>query len=80
MAVFIDESDGIELIQNLQYHQHEDVYEKALRIIETFFEGEDEVDYDIAPESDIDSKQFAFGTGDQETSENHVFNFNQMQQ
>ncbi|KAG6598017.1 Importin alpha-2 subunit [Phytophthora cinnamomi] len=63
MARYIEEADGIELIQNLQFHQEEDIYEKSVRIIRDYFDGEDEEDFDIAPDMDYGSHQFTFGVG-----------------
>ncbi|KAH7476271.1 hypothetical protein KRP22_000111 [Phytophthora ramorum] len=63
MARYIDEADGIDLIQNLQFHQEEDIYEKSVRIVRDYFDGEDEEDFDIAPDMDYGSHQFAFGVG-----------------
>ncbi|RLN91498.1 hypothetical protein BBJ28_00018558 [Nothophytophthora sp. Chile5] len=63
MARYIEEADGVELIQNLQFHQEEEIYEKSLRIIQDYFDGEDDEEFDIAPEMDYDSRQFAFGMG-----------------
>ncbi|KAG7393377.1 Importin alpha subunit (Karyopherin alpha subunit) (Serine-rich RNA polymerase I suppressor protein) [Phytophthora pseudosyringae] len=61
MARYIDEADGLELIQNLQYHQEEDIYEKSVRIIRDYFDGEDEEDFAIAPDMDYGAHQFTFG-------------------
>uniref|UniRef100_M4BD43 Importin subunit alpha n=1 Tax=Hyaloperonospora arabidopsidis (strain Emoy2) TaxID=559515 RepID=M4BD43_HYAAE len=63
MARYIEEADGIELIQNLQLHQEEDIYEKSVRIIRDYFDGEDEEDFDIAPDLDYGSHRYAFGVG-----------------
>ncbi|KAE8896580.1 Importin subunit alpha-1b [Phytophthora fragariae] len=68
MARFIEEADGIELIQNLQFHQEEDIYEKSVRIIRDYFEGEDEEDFDVAPDMDYGSHQFTFGVGSEAAS------------
>lgn len=56
-----------------------ELYEKAVRIIREYFDGEDEDDLDdMAPEIDFDSQQFAFGaethTGNN-FSQQHQFNF-----
>eukprot|EP00979_Chaetoceros_neogracilis_P017738 scaffold10267_cov270-Chaetoceros_neogracile.AAC.36 len=56
---FVDECDGLDKIENLQEHENNHVYEKAVFIIETFFgvdEGEDE---NLVPT--IDGDTFAFG-------------------
>uniref|UniRef100_K3WKY9 Importin subunit alpha n=1 Tax=Globisporangium ultimum (strain ATCC 200006 / CBS 805.95 / DAOM BR144) TaxID=431595 RepID=K3WKY9_GLOUD len=62
MAIYIEEADGVEVIQNLQYHEEEELYEKALRIVRDYFDGDDDEDYDdMAPEIDFDAHQFSFG-------------------
>ncbi|KAL3668431.1 hypothetical protein V7S43_006518 [Phytophthora oleae] len=63
MARYIEEADGIELIQNLQFHQEEHIYEKSVSIIRDYFEGEDEEDFDVAPDMDYGAQQFSFGVG-----------------
>ncbi|KAF4323608.1 hypothetical protein BBO99_00001971 [Phytophthora kernoviae] len=65
MARYIEEADGIELIQNLQFHQEEEIYEKSVHIIREYFDGEDDEDFDIAPDMDFASQQFSFGMGDE---------------
>ncbi|POM76876.1 Importin alpha-2 subunit [Phytophthora palmivora] len=61
MARYIEEADGVELIQNLQFHQEEDIYEKSVRIIQDYFDGEDEEDFDIAPDLGYGDHQYTFG-------------------
>ncbi|CAH0483105.1 unnamed protein product [Peronospora belbahrii] len=65
MARYIEEADGIELIQNLQFHHEEDIYEKSVRIIRDYFDGEDEDDFDIAPDMDYHSHEFTFGMSEE---------------
>ncbi|EEY61401.1 importin alpha-2 subunit [Phytophthora infestans T30-4] len=64
MARYIEEADGVELIQNLQYHQEEDIYDKSVRIIRDYFDGEDEEDLDVTPDMDYSAHQFSFGVGE----------------
>ncbi|KDO32844.1 importin subunit alpha-1b [Saprolegnia parasitica CBS 223.65] len=74
MALAIEEQDGVTKIQNLQYHHENDIYEKALSIIETYFGGVDEEeDVETAPAAN--ANQFTFGSGGSGT----VFNFQQQQ-
>ncbi|TDH72177.1 hypothetical protein CCR75_006113 [Bremia lactucae] len=63
MARYIEEADGIDLIQNLQFHQEQEIYEKAMRIICDYFDGEDEDDFDITPDMDYNAHEFTFGVG-----------------
>jgi len=61
VAVHVDEADGLELLENLQEHENEEIYNKAVNIIETFFgtEDENEPPQTIAPATSGDA--FAFG-------------------
>lgn len=57
---FVDEADGIRRIEELQEHQSEEVYDKAIQIIETYFGTEDGMeDENLAPMTD--GNMFAFG-------------------
>lgn len=38
----IEECDGLEKIENLQSHQNNDIYEKAIKILEDYFHAEEE--------------------------------------
>jgi HEAT repeat protein len=71
-ATFIVEAEGLEKIENLQRHDNHDIYEKAIKILELYFEVEDEEDDGAAPEAGANAFQFgapaapggAFGGGD----------------
>lgn len=53
------------------YYCVTELYEKAVRIIRDYFDGEDDEDFDfVAPEIDFDSRQFAFGTENQSAGGN----------
>ncbi len=56
---FVDECDGLTMIETLQEHESEEVYQKAATLIETYFGAEDEEDENIAPE--INGGTFSFG-------------------
>nr|BAJ34004.1 unnamed protein product [Eutrema halophilum] len=41
-ASMIDEAEGLEKIENLQSHDNDDIYQKAVKILETFWTEDDE--------------------------------------
>ena len=53
---FVDECDGLTMIETLQEHESDEVYQKAISLIETYFGaengGEDE---NIAPEVNVNT-------------------------
>lgn len=72
MASHINEADGLTKIENLQQHENEDIYGKAVKILEQYFGVEDE-DTALAPTVDPSAQQFTFGT--QPTQQQGGFNF-----
>lgn len=59
-ASFVDECDGLTRIEELQEHESDEVYQKAVMIIETYFGAEDEAeDENLAPEAS--GSTFSFG-------------------
>ena len=67
-ASFVDECDGLTMIESLQEHESDEVYQKAIGIIETYFgtddDGEDE---NLAPE--VNGGTFSFGVQGKTTDE-----------
>lgn len=63
VPVLVDECDGLEKLENLQEHVNEDIYAKAVKIIEEFFGAEEDGavgdSENIAPAAT--GGQFAFG-------------------
>lgn len=56
----VDEYNGIDALELLQEHQNEQIYEKAVDILERFFQAEDEEDENVAPLANNDGT-FSFG-------------------
>lgn len=72
MATFIAEAEGLTKIEELQQHSNNDIYEKCIKILETYFGVEDEEEMaQLAPNTEND--QFTFGTGGGE--QNQQFDF-----
>lgn len=62
MATYIAEAEGLSKIEELQQHSNNDIYEKCIKILETYFGVEDEEEMtDLRPQSD--GGQFQFGMG-----------------
>eukprot|EP00557_Chaetoceros_sp_GSL56_P010238 CAMPEP_0176482474 /NCGR_PEP_ID=MMETSP0200_2-20121128/3394_1 /TAXON_ID=947934 /ORGANISM="Chaetoceros sp., Strain GSL56" /LENGTH=540 /DNA_ID=CAMNT_0017878791 /DNA_START=42 /DNA_END=1664 /DNA_ORIENTATION=- len=73
MARHIAEADGLTKIEDLQQHSNNDIYEKCIRILETYFGVDDEEEMPaLAP--GMDGNQFTFGAEDMEGS-TPTFNF-----
>lgn len=82
MATYVEEADGLNRIQQLQYHENNKIYEQAVKIVETYFGVEEEEDLEITPGMDMNAGQFQFGTGGGEnpTEQGNMFNFGGAQQ
>jgi len=64
MATYITEAEGLGKIEDLQHHANSVIYERCVRILETFFgvEAEEEEMEGLAP--DMTNDQFAFSAPD----------------
>jgi HEAT repeat protein len=64
MATFIAEAEGLSKIEDLQQHSNNDIYEKCVKILETYFgvEEEDEMT-DLRPQAEGDAFTFGMGGG-----------------
>lgn len=58
-ARYIDEAEGLEKIENLQTHDNNEIYEKAVKILETYWQEEDD-EQNLAPGTEAGAN-FAFG-------------------
>mmetsp|Transcript_49092 Transcript_49092/g.72936 ORF Transcript_49092/g.72936 Transcript_49092/m.72936 type:complete len:554 (+) Transcript_49092:72-1733(+) len=63
MATYIAEAEGLTKIEQLQQHDNNDVYDKCIKILETYFGVEDEEEMaGVAPGMAEGGDSFAFGT------------------
>ena len=60
-TTFVDEAEGLDKLEQMQTHQNEDVYKKAMHILETYFGLDDEEDEQLAPEAGQQGFVFAQG-------------------
>lgn len=73
-AQLIDDAEGLEKIENLQSHDNTEIYEKAVKLLETYWlEEEDET----MPPGDASQAGFNFGSTDAPSVPSGGFNFNQ---
>lgn len=68
-ATHIDQADGVEKIGNLQHHHNQDIYEKAVKILETYFADELQDTQDAGMEGDT----YSFGTNAAPTTQGFSF-------
>lgn len=71
-AQMIDDAEGLEKIENLQSHDNNEIYEKAVKLLETYWLEEED---DAMPAGETAQPGFHFGGGDVSVP-NGGFNFN----
>lgn len=59
-ADMIDEHEGLDKIEGLQNHENQDIYEKAVKVLETYFDVDEGLDENLAPGMDA-SGGYQFG-------------------
>lgn len=61
MSTYVAEAEGLNKIEELQQHSNNDIYEKCIKILETFFGVDEEEEMaNIVPEMAEGGDQFAF--------------------
>ena len=71
-AQMIDDAEGLEKIENLQSHDNNEIYEKAVKLLETYWLEEED---DAMPPGDTNQPGFQFGGADVSVPSGG-FNFN----
>ena len=54
-----DEAEGVDKIESLQEHSNEEIYQKAVKLLETYFGEDDDDDESLMPSAD--AAAFSFG-------------------
>jgi hypothetical protein len=57
----VEECGGLDTLEDLQRHENEEIYEKSVRLLQEYFESEEDDGMGMAPEVDQNTGQFAFG-------------------
>jgi hypothetical protein len=79
--MLLDECEGIEKIETLQHHTSDKIYEKAVKILEELFGGDDHTDENLVPDTVGDAYVFGiqsknlFGSPEQSTPQSPKSNF-----
>lgn len=60
-AQLIDDAEGLEKLENLQSHNNIEIYEKAVKILEVYWLGDDDDDEENVPGGDGTQTGFNFG-------------------
>jgi importin subunit alpha-1 len=61
-AEFVEECGGLDLLENLQRHENEDIYNKAVAMLKQYFESVDDNDESVSfPSVSSDGSSFSFG-------------------
>jgi len=61
-ADHVEECGGLDLLENLQRHDNEDIYQKAVRMLRDYFESTDADDSNYTdPVVSSDGSSFSFG-------------------
>lgn len=61
MATYVAEAEGLNKIEELQHHSNNDIYEKCVKMLETYFGVDEEEEMTgIAPSVDEGGNAFAF--------------------
>lgn len=73
-AQLIDDAEGLEKIENLQNHDNNEIYEKAVKLLETYWLEEEDGETQQPPGVDGSQAGFQFG-GNQASVPSGGFNF-----
>jgi len=60
-ADIVEECGGLDTLEELQRHENEEVYEKSVKLLQDYFESEEDDGMGMAPEVDASTNQFSFG-------------------
>jgi len=58
-TTLVEEADGLDKLEELQSHQNDEIYQRAVKILEAYFGEEDDDEENLAPETD--GSAYAFG-------------------
>ena len=59
----MEDCHGLDKLEGLQRHENEEIYDKAVKILKTYFDSEEEETLALAPEVATGGATFGFGNG-----------------
>lgn len=77
-AQLVEDAEGLDKVEALQDHPNEDLYEKAVHILETYFDIDEGEDQNLAPQATATG--YAFGAPAPEGGQQMMFNFGNAQE
>lgn len=63
LCLMIEENQGLDKLEALQSHENEEIYKKALAIIDTYFGSNDEAETELVPKEVAGTLEFQSSTG-----------------
>jgi len=72
-ADLVEECGGLDILEDLQRHENEEIYEKSVRLLQEYFESEEDDGMGMNPEVDQNTGQFAFGANVQQKTPQFAF-------
>lgn len=60
-ADIIEEAGGLDVIEGLQRHENEEIYDRSIKILQKHFDSEEDDGMGMAPEINQNTGQFSFG-------------------
>jgi len=57
----VEECSGLDNLEALQNHENDEIYEKAVKILKTYFESDEEDNQALAPQIAANQQHFQFG-------------------
>lgn len=69
----VEECGGLDQLEDLQRHENEEIYEKSVKILQEYFESEEDDGMGMQPDVDQNTGQFQFGAAPQQGTPQFAF-------
>lgn len=69
----VEECGGLDLLEDLQRHENEEIYEKSVKILQEYFESEEDDGMGMQPDVDQNTGQFQFGAAPEQGTPQFAF-------